>query len=194
MKRNFIRGDTSDKKQMHVVSWYTITKPKEEGGLGLRKLDICNRACFMKLVWKLHSNKEELWCNVLRNKYRVSNINNHSFKSSYSKLWRDIVKTDHMMCNIGNWCVGNGETIQAWTDYWIEPGVIISELDVGIPDEIFLARVCDLIIMKVVRTGSGLGSGCRMQTAFHDKDYRRPLDMSALVHNRVQELIAVKEG
>lgn len=42
MQKNFIWGDTMDKKRYHVVSWKTITTPKAEGGLRLRKLEQMN--------------------------------------------------------------------------------------------------------------------------------------------------------
>ncbi|XP_058762472.1 uncharacterized protein LOC131635855 [Vicia villosa] len=60
VQRNFIWGDTSTKKKMHLVNWDTITNPKDRGGLGLRKLEIMNKACLMKLNSGLLNNSQEL--------------------------------------------------------------------------------------------------------------------------------------
>ncbi|CAL5193973.1 unnamed protein product [Lathyrus oleraceus] len=73
LQNNFIWGDTMNKRKYYTVSWEIVTRPKEEGGLGLKKLDQMNTSCFMKLVWKLHNEGDDLWCEVL-NKYRVTDI------------------------------------------------------------------------------------------------------------------------
>jgi hypothetical protein len=49
MQRNFIWGDTPQKKQYHVVGWDKVTVSKWLGGLGVRKLEVMNTACLMKL-------------------------------------------------------------------------------------------------------------------------------------------------
>lgn len=51
-----ISGDIDDKMKLHVVKWETITKPNLSGGLVLRKFDVKNIACIMKLDWKIISN------------------------------------------------------------------------------------------------------------------------------------------
>ncbi|PNX84686.1 hypothetical protein L195_g046169 [Trifolium pratense] len=38
-----------------------ITVPKDSGGLGIRKLEAVNKACLLKLNWKLKENSDELW-------------------------------------------------------------------------------------------------------------------------------------
>lgn len=35
LQRRFIGGETENKRKYHTVKWITITRPKEEGGLGL---------------------------------------------------------------------------------------------------------------------------------------------------------------
>jgi hypothetical protein len=36
-----------------MISWNTLTQPKECGGLGLRNLQSMNEACLMKMGWSL---------------------------------------------------------------------------------------------------------------------------------------------
>jgi hypothetical protein len=47
--RRFIWGQKDGKDKIHLINWKTMCQPKEEGGLGLRKMDSMNRAFIMKL-------------------------------------------------------------------------------------------------------------------------------------------------
>ncbi|MCI95326.1 putative ribonuclease H protein, partial [Trifolium medium] len=60
MQRNFIWGDTENKRRFHAVGWDKITVPKWKGGLGMRKLEVMNKACLCKLGWKLQTDSKEL--------------------------------------------------------------------------------------------------------------------------------------
>jgi hypothetical protein len=37
--------------------------------------------------------------------------------------------------DIGFWSIGNGENMNAWNDYWIVQGIIISNMNIKIPRE-----------------------------------------------------------
>ncbi|WJX55356.1 Protein DETOXIFICATION 41 [Trifolium repens] len=69
LQRNFIWGDRDGVKKYHAIGWEKVTKPKYCGGLGLRRLDVMNQACILKLGWKLASGANDLWCKVMRGKY-----------------------------------------------------------------------------------------------------------------------------
>lgn len=43
---------------MHMVSWEKITKPKDEGGLGLQAAKERNLALLAKLNWRFHIEKQ----------------------------------------------------------------------------------------------------------------------------------------
>ena len=68
-------------------------------GLRLRNLESMNVACFLKLVWKLLSNEEGLWAEVIRSKYN-RNCNwckDIQVKNSDSFLWKELGKIWHYM-------------------------------------------------------------------------------------------------
>jgi len=44
------------------VSWENVCLPKEEKGLGIRRLMECNKEAMLKHIWILFSDKESLWC------------------------------------------------------------------------------------------------------------------------------------
>ncbi|MCI11192.1 putative ribonuclease H protein, partial [Trifolium medium] len=74
LQRSFVWGDTEQKKRFHAVGWEKITVPKWLGGLGIRKLDVMNNACLMKLGWNYQGGSDDLWCKVLRGKYEDSRL------------------------------------------------------------------------------------------------------------------------
>lgn len=51
------------------MAWDVVTKPKHLGGLGIRRLDVVNKACLMKLGWAIRKGSTELWCEVPKGKY-----------------------------------------------------------------------------------------------------------------------------
>lgn len=63
-----------------------ITLCKEDGGLGIRQLDIMNQACLMKLGWKMINKANDLRCRILQSKYRVEEFQHgNQIKSSNSQ-------------------------------------------------------------------------------------------------------------
>lgn len=66
---NFLWGSTDSTKKVHWVGWQKVTKPKCEGGLGFQTARGRNTALLAKLIWRFHGEKEDLWSQVLRQKY-----------------------------------------------------------------------------------------------------------------------------
>lgn len=90
------------KKHLHMVDWDKITKPKQEGGLGSRKLTHMIKTCQTKLCWKFYKGDKELWCNVLWEKYGRKNQTGGigEAKIHDSSLWKNIVKTWNLYENM----------------------------------------------------------------------------------------------
>lgn len=61
MERCFLQGNT--------LSWSSISKPVEMGGLNLRPLKLFNVALLGKLVWSLLHHPNKLWVKVYREIY-----------------------------------------------------------------------------------------------------------------------------
>lgn len=72
--RDFIWGSRSSHRKCHIVSWDTICKLKEGGGLGFRHLWVLNQCFIMKLDWQLIDNPNKLWVCVLSAKYGVVSL------------------------------------------------------------------------------------------------------------------------
>ena len=71
-----------------------MTKPKEEGGLGLQSSRARNVALLTKLNWRFHTEKDTPWAQVLRRKYcthrrmNVVNANNLLCSSTWAAMKR----------------------------------------------------------------------------------------------------------
>ena len=69
VNRNFLWGTTETTKKIHWVGWQKVTRTKEEGGLGLQAAKGRNTALLAKLNWRLHTEREAQWAQVLWQKY-----------------------------------------------------------------------------------------------------------------------------
>lgn len=146
LQRNFIWGDSELKRKHHAVGWDTITKAKSDGGLGMRDLNTMNQTCIMKLGCKIINVEDDLWCKVLRHKYKVDRIDgNLQAKSSDSNLWKAIAKTSNKLLDVSIWRIGDGHMIKPWEHSWFETRCNISKLNITIPRELNGARLCDLV-------------------------------------------------
>ena len=65
VNRNFLWGTTETTKKIHWVGWQKVTRTKEEGGLGLQAAKGRNTTLLAKLNWRLHTEREARWAQVL---------------------------------------------------------------------------------------------------------------------------------
>ncbi|CAJ2645411.1 unnamed protein product [Trifolium pratense] len=109
IQRNFIWGDTENVRRYHAVRWSVVTMPKDMGGLGLRRLDAMNKACLLKLGWKLNNGSTDFWCEVLRGKYGSNSLTiEMNTRSSDSNLWKSLINLRLFLLNNTFWNIGEG--------------------------------------------------------------------------------------
>lgn len=146
IQRELIWGDTDAKKKVHAVKWENVTKAKCDGSLGLRDLNILNNVCIMKLGSKINNGNEDLWCDILRRKYNVEeNGRRMKAKATDSNLWKAIVKTAPQLLEIGKWRLGDGNSVSAWSECWIEQSLCLNDINESISTELHNANVKDLV-------------------------------------------------
>jgi hypothetical protein len=89
LQRNFFWGNGDGARKYHAISWDKVSKPKSCGDLGLRRLDVMNQACILKLGWKLSSGSTDWWCEVIRGKYDSRALKGEiNVQASASSLWK----------------------------------------------------------------------------------------------------------
>lgn len=122
------------------MNWKRIYTPKQWGGLSLRPAMDMNQTIMMKAGWNLVANKDDLWAEVVRTKYKCGhdhipitdpNLPGSNFgKGVESKLI---------------WRVGLGTQVNVWEDRWIMGGNKLEELTLRpLAEEEKSLRVCDL--------------------------------------------------
>lgn len=119
LSRDFLWGDTLEKKKIHLVKWDKVCKSKECGGLGIKKARKQNLALLSKLGWKVSNQDESLWANIFSDKY----LRNHTISSwprsrSASYVWKSIVDTKQVLEQGVKWIIGNGKNVSIWHDWW----------------------------------------------------------------------------
>nr|KYP64348.1 Putative ribonuclease H protein At1g65750 family [Cajanus cajan] len=94
LTRKFIWGENDHDRKIHIISWNTIFQPKNQGGLGMKSASQLNIAFLMKGLWNLCTQKESLWVQVIREKYKCGedNIPVMSLPKSRSNFWARMCK------------------------------------------------------------------------------------------------------
>ncbi|XP_026400190.1 uncharacterized protein LOC113296067 [Papaver somniferum] len=118
MIRNFLwTGDPSKRKSV-VLKCDKVCSPFEEGGLGLRRLEIMNKALLMKFWWKIQNSKED-WAIFFQEKFItkkgdwIGYYKKSSILPGLKWISEDVQK-------FTTWIVGTGSKISVWNDTWIK--------------------------------------------------------------------------
>ncbi|KAJ1700918.1 hypothetical protein LUZ63_000697 [Rhynchospora breviuscula] len=115
----FFWGKMDDKRYLTPVAWKTICRPCEEGGLGVRDIDMFGEALFMKLVWAMMEEENKLWVQVCKAKY-CPKIGFWDAKpdSRSSGMWRNIMRMKENFKGNIRWQIGDGRNIKAIAQPW----------------------------------------------------------------------------
>jgi len=121
VSREFFWKKNSTEKGLPLVAWDKICRPKQNGGMGLRKTAAINRAYQRKLAWKIFTNQDSMWVRIMRKKY----LRHHEFfsaqiKQGDSMVWKNIMKCRELIRQGLIWTIGDRKDISFWQDNWIE--------------------------------------------------------------------------
>ena len=95
LQRKFLWGWGAEGRKIAWTSWENICKAKEEGGLGIKSIDLFNKALLAKWFWRMGSIEKGLWKDVLESKYGLWSmtssftLNRNRYKSRW---WNDLFK------------------------------------------------------------------------------------------------------
>lgn len=119
-----------------------------------------NQACIMNLGRMLLNGDEDLWCELLRKKYKIETMDGMlRVKNKDSNLWKAIVNVQDKLMEVSCWSIGDGNGIKFCNDNWIVKGTKPHDCNVIIPVHLKEARVRDLVGKMVIGIGISL-SGC----------------------------------
>lgn len=147
LQRAFIWGETSSRKRVHQVGWHTMILPKIMGGLGLRDLHKMNDTCIMKFGWALRQGSQSLWYQVLRGKYGCGTLEDGviTMCDSDSSFWKAISQVWPTLEEHQYWAIGNGNSIDAWRDKWVNTSLRINEVVADLPTFVRGWKASDLV-------------------------------------------------
>ena len=115
---NFLWGSTKNKGKMHWVGWRKVTRPKDEGGLGLQTAKGRNTTLLAKLNWRFHTEDKVPWAKVLRMKYcnpqRLNSRNASKLPSS--RIWKGILRGEENFKKGIRWLLGFESNLEFWND------------------------------------------------------------------------------
>ncbi|XP_042477785.1 uncharacterized protein LOC122059169 [Macadamia integrifolia] len=142
--KNFIWAGEVDTSKPITVKWESVCKPKEEGGLGIRRLRDTNMAMLCKLVWRIKHEKSAA-NSFLRARFvkKDGSFNRGCRPSSIAlgirKVWKTVEANER-------WIIGRGDLANFWKDKWWGPRSILEEIQTpDLPPLPCNAKVCDFI-------------------------------------------------
>ncbi|KAF5467850.1 hypothetical protein F2P56_012062 [Juglans regia] len=108
----FFWGEYNGKLKHKWVSWSTICKPTNEGGLGLRDFNEMQSSMHKKLVWRLLT-LDNLWTQFFRAKYaKEGGLVMAASRANGSQFWKALMQVfpavyDHTKALVKDFWVGN---------------------------------------------------------------------------------------
>ncbi|GJY23016.1 putative reverse transcriptase domain, reverse transcriptase zinc-binding domain protein [Tanacetum coccineum] len=143
-------GAMALEKGKSKVAWEIVCLPKEEGGLGIRRLECFNLALMATHVWKLLILKESLWVKWIHEyKLKGRSFWDYPLRGNMSWGWRKILSLRPIIRRFIWSKVGNGNTTSIWYDQWstLEPlAHRVSSRDIVRSGLTLQSKVSDIVV------------------------------------------------
>ncbi|GJY25759.1 putative RNA-directed DNA polymerase [Tanacetum coccineum] len=148
--RHFLWCHGSSGKGKSKVAWEIVCLPKEEGGLGIRRLECFNLALMATHVWKLLILKDSLWVKWIHEyKLKGRSFWDYPLRGNMSWGWRKILSLRPIIRRFIWSKVGNGNTTSIWYDQWstLEPlAHRVSSRDIVRSGLTLQSKVSDIVV------------------------------------------------
>ncbi|GJT46976.1 sodium/hydrogen exchanger 6 [Tanacetum coccineum] len=119
LMRGFLWCQGEMKKGKAKVAWESICFPKDEGGLGIRRLDTFNISLMATHIWSIVMNKESLWVRWIHSyKLMGRSFWDVPMRSCVSWGWRKLLQIRDTIRPCMWYQIGNGTKAFVWFDRW----------------------------------------------------------------------------
>ncbi|KAK9282856.1 hypothetical protein L1049_011080 [Liquidambar formosana] len=150
--RAFLWTGSEMKSTGSKLKWSSVCMPKNEGGLGIRRIADINIAAAMKHIWQLFQQAGSLWV-AWAHLYLIKDKCFWSLPipSDCSWTWRQLLKIRDKTRPFIKHIIGNGESTFLWHDHWHPLGPLFPRfgsrvlIDAAIPSN---AKFEQLITME----------------------------------------------
>jgi hypothetical protein len=108
-----------NKKKYRLIKWSIICQPKDQGGLGIKNLDIQKQCLLSKWLFKL-INKDVMCQYLLRRKYVKDKMIRQLVKNpSDFQFWSGLMKVKEKFLKLETFIAKNGKNVGFWEDRWL---------------------------------------------------------------------------
>ncbi|XP_059638715.1 uncharacterized protein LOC132280989 [Cornus florida] len=115
-------------KLLSTAGKVELIKPKDEGGLGVRKLKDLQVTSQCVLAWDFLLSKDRLWISWFHHRYTTSsNFWNAIPKISHSILWKNMINVRETLLNAIHFSIGDGQFFKAISDPWCEGATLLQK-------------------------------------------------------------------
>jgi hypothetical protein len=120
LANQFWWGQRNGERRIHWTNKAKLIRPKQEGGMGFRDLQLFNKALLARQGWRLLQQPHSLIFRILKAKYFPhTSFLEAQVTSNASYIWRSICEARHVLRDGLRWRVGNGVNIKIWKDAWL---------------------------------------------------------------------------
>ncbi|XP_060195488.1 uncharacterized protein LOC132624780 [Lycium barbarum] len=112
----FFWSNSNGEANRHWAKWHEVCMPKEEGGLGFRRLEDMSMALFSKLWWNFRT-RPSLWSSFMSNKYLKKNNPILVPWTEGSHVWRKMLRARDAVDHLIWWQIRMGSSL-FWFDNW----------------------------------------------------------------------------
>lgn len=126
MQLAFLWGGLDLRRKVNLAKWDLVTKNKQFGGLGVRRIRTMNECLLLKWWWRFGVENHSLWKEVICRKYGIGGGRWFpSLDGSASRVWSDIVNLSLSNPGLQNFYLhnivielGDGRKAHFWLDKW----------------------------------------------------------------------------
>jgi hypothetical protein len=118
---SFLWTGKKDKEGMHLVSWKRLSKPKKNGGWGIKNIFTFGKALAARSLWRCLM-MPGLWHEVIIKKYLQKKTVEEWFRlekissTGSSNFWRALTLSLPVISDWLAWKIGNGKTVRLGVD------------------------------------------------------------------------------
>nr|GEZ64061.1 hypothetical protein [Tanacetum cinerariifolium] len=119
LMRDFLWNFGDFKRGKARIKWADVCKPKDEGGLGIKSLEVWNIALISKHIWNIIYKKESMWVKWVHvYKLKGRNFWDIPEKEGSSWSWKKILRYRSVLRSHIVHRIGNGLDTSLWFDNW----------------------------------------------------------------------------